>query len=199
MTFSLAVLGDSIAFGTGAADPADSIGPRLVRALAEDDVDVALHVVAVPGAVSAALAGQVRLVSRCDLAVVVVGANDLTRLVPPATAAAQLGAAVRDLRLLGADVLVVPAPDLSTVPWVPPALQALVATASAELQRRQHEAVRAAGGVAVPIGADLGERFRNQPGLFAADRFHPSSAGYALITEALLPVVRSIARGRAAA
>lgn len=199
MTYSLAVLGDSIAFGTGAADPSDAIGPRLVRALAEDDVDVALQVVAVPGATSAALAGQVRQVTRCDLALVVVGANDLTRLVPPATAAQQLGAAVRDLRVLGADVLVVPAPDLSTVPWVPPAFQALVATASAELQRRQDEAVRAAGGVAVPIGADLGERFRNQPGLFAADRFHPSSAGYALIADALLPVVRSVARGRTAA
>ncbi|SCX57982.1 Lysophospholipase L1 [Klenkia marina] len=199
MSFSLAVLGDSIAFGTGAARPADAIGPRLVAALAEDGVDATLQVVAVPGAVSAALAGQVRSVTRCDLALVVVGANDLTRLVPPATAAEQLGAAVQDLRLLGADVLVVPAPDLSTVPWVPPAFQALVATASAELQRRQTGAVRAAGGVAVPIGTELGERFRAQPALFSADRFHPSSAGYALIAEALAPVVRAVARGRTAA
>ena len=199
MSFSLAVLGDSIAFGTGAARPADAIGPRLVAALAEDDVDAALQVVAVPGAVSAGLAAQVRQVTRCDLALVVVGANDLTRLVPPATAARHLGAAVRDLRVLGADVLVVPAPDLSTVPWVPPALRVLVATASAELQRRQTDAVRAAGGTAVAVGAELGQRFRSQPALFSADRFHPSSAGYALIAEALVPVVRSIARARAAA
>jgi lysophospholipase L1-like esterase len=199
VTLALAVLGDSIAFGTGAARPADAIGPRLVTALAEDGVDATLQVVAVPGAVSAGLAGQVRQVTRADLALVVVGANDLTRLVPPATAAQQLGACVRDLRRLGADVLVVPAPDLSTVPWVPPAFQALVATASAELQRRQAEAVRAAGGVAVPVGADLAQRFRAQPALFAADRFHPSSAGYALVAEALAPVVRAVARGRAAA
>jgi lysophospholipase L1-like esterase len=106
---------------------------------------------------------------------------------------------VRELRALGADVLVVPAPDLSTVPWVPPAFQALVATASAELRRRQAEAVLAAGGVAVPVGEDLAQRFRAQPALFAADRFHPSSAGYALIAEALAPVVRSVARGRSAA
>lgn len=199
MTLALAVLGDSIAFGTGATRTADALGPRLVAALAEDGVDASLQVVAVPGAVSAGLAGQVRQVVRVDLALVVVGANDLTRLVPPATAAQQLGACVRDLRALGADVLVVPAPDLSTVPWVPPAFQALVATASAELQRRQTDAVRAAGGVAVPVGADLAQRFRAQPALFAADRFHPSSAGYALIAEALAPVVRSVARGRAAA
>ncbi|MEI4273587.1 SGNH/GDSL hydrolase family protein [Klenkia sp. LSe6-5] len=198
MTLALAVLGDSIAFGTGAARPADALGPRLVAALAEDGVDATLQVEAVPGAVSAALAGQVRLVTRCDLALVVVGANDLTRLVPPATAAQQLGAAVRDLRVTGADVLVVPAPDLSTVPWVPPAFQALVATASGELQRRQADAVRAAGGVVVPVGAELGQRFRAQPALFAADRFHPSSAGYALIAEALAPVVRAVARSRAA-
>lgn len=199
MTFSLAVLGDSIAFGTGAARPDDAIGPRLVRALAEDGVDATLQVVAVPGAVSAALAGQVQQVTRCDLALVVVGANDLTRLVPPATAAQQLGSCVRDLRVLGADVLVVPAPDLSAVPWVPPAFQQLVAVASGELQRRQSEAVRTAGGVAVPIGTELGERFRAQPALFSADRFHPSSAGYALIAEALTPLVRSVARGRSAA
>ncbi|KQS72147.1 SGNH/GDSL hydrolase family protein [Modestobacter sp. Leaf380] len=199
MSLSLVVLGDSIAFGTGAAVPADAIGPRLVRALAEDGVDAALQVVAVPGATSAGLATQVRQVTRAHLALVVVGSNDLTRLVPPATAARQLGDAVRDLRLLGADVLVVPAPDLSTVPWVPPSFQAMVSTASGELRRQQTEAVRAAGGVAVPIGEELGQRFRAQPALFSADRFHPSSSGYALIAEALLPVVRSIARARDAA
>ncbi len=199
MTFSLAVLGDSIAFGTGASDPADAIGPRLVRALAEDDVDAVLQVVAVPGAVSAGLAAQLRQVVHAELALVVVGANDLTRLVPPSTAAAQLGEAVRMLRLRGADVLVVPAPDLSTVPWVPPALHSLVSDASGELRRRQAEAVRAAGGVVVPIADDLSARFRAQPALFAADRFHPSSAGYALIAEGLAPVVRSIARSRSAA
>jgi len=199
VTFSLAVLGDSIAHGTGASSPADAIGPRLVRALAEDDVDAALQVVAVPGSVSAGLAAQLRQVARADLAIVVVGSNDLTRLVPPATAAALLGDAVRALRLLGADVLAVPAPDLSTVPWVPPALHSLVSNASGELRRRQTEAVRAAGGVAVPIGEDLAARFKAQPALFAADHFHPSSAGYALIAEALAPVVRSIARARTAA
>lgn len=196
---SLAVLGDSIAHGTGASRPDDALGPRLVAALAEDGLDVALQVLAVPGAVSAGLAAQVRQVTRADLGLVVVGSNDLTRLVPPATAAEQLGAAVRQLRQLGAEVLVVPAPDLSTVPWVPPALQSLVSTASGELQRRQADAVRAAGGVLAPIGADLGQRFRARPALFAADRFHPSSAGYALIAEALVPVVRAIARSRSAA
>ncbi len=199
MTLSLVVLGDSIAYGTGASDPADAIGPRLVRALAEDDVDAVLQVVAVPGAVSAGLAAQLRQVVHVDLALVIVGANDLTRLVAPVTAAALLGDTVRALRLLGADVLAVPAPDLSTVPWVPPAFQALVATASGELRRRQTAAVRTAGGVTVPIGEELGARFRAQPALFALDHFHPSSAGYALIAEALAPVVRSIARGRAAA
>ena len=196
MTLSLVVLGDSIAFGTGALQPADAIGPRLVAALAEDGVDVALQVLAVPGATSAGLAAQVRQVGSAHLALVVVGSNDLTRLVPPATAAQQLGSCVRDLRVLGADVLVVPAPDLSTVPWVPPSFQALVSTASGELRRRQTDAVREAGGVAVPIGQDLGQRFRAQPALFSADRFHPSSTGYALIAEALLPVVRSMARAR---
>ncbi len=49
-----------------------------------------LRVLAVPGATSRDLAAQVRraVLLGVDLALVVVGANDLTRLVPPAQAAA---------------------------------------------------------------------------------------------------------------
>ena len=80
----LVVLGDSIAYGTGARSPDDSLGPRLSAVLAGDGFDVDLHVLAVPGAVSAHLAAQVRRAEplRPDLAVVVIGANDLARFVP---------------------------------------------------------------------------------------------------------------------
>jgi len=109
------VLGDSLAFGTGAATPSDTLGARLTRTLEQRGAAVELQVVAVPGATSLDLAAQVRRAAAADVALLVVGANDLTRQVPPAQAAAALGAAVRELRGRGTRVLVVPTPDLSSV------------------------------------------------------------------------------------
>jgi lysophospholipase L1-like esterase len=44
------------------------------------------------------------------------------------------------------------------------------------------------------LGTDLDAAFAADPGLFAADRFHPSSAGYARIAAALAPTVLAAAR-----
>jgi lysophospholipase L1-like esterase len=194
----LVVLGDSIAHGTGAARPEDALGPRLARALTAEGFAVELSVVAVPGAASADLGAQVRraLPLHPDLAVVVVGANDLARFVPPASAAADLGAAVAALRAAGSDVVVVPAPDLALVPWIPAAYRSLVTAASAHLQARQVAVVREHGGRPAEIGSDVGAAFAADPALFSADRFHPSSAGYARIATALAPTVLAAARAR---
>jgi lysophospholipase L1-like esterase len=194
----LAVLGDSIAFGTGAARADDTLGAQLRTALRADGHDVELTVYAVPGAVSADLAPQVRRALRegADLAVVVVGANDLARLVTPETAAAALGNAVTELRAAGIDVVVVPAPDMSTIPFVPPAFRPVVRAASAQLQRRQEEVAAAAGARVAALAAHVGRSFESDPAMFAADRFHPSSAGYAAIAAALTPFVLTAARER---
>ncbi|MFP5372513.1 MAG: enoyl-CoA hydratase-related protein, partial [Actinomycetes bacterium] len=73
----LVVLGDSIAFGTGALRIEDTLGRRLATALIADGFDVDLHVLAVPGSVSRDLAAQVRRAEplAADVAVIVIGAN----------------------------------------------------------------------------------------------------------------------------
>lgn len=196
----LVLLGDSLAHGTGAARPGDALGPRLADALTAAGHDVRVDVLAVPGATTDDLPPQVAraLALRPDLAVVVVGANDLLRLAPPAPSAAALGEAVAGLQRAGADVLAVTAPDLSVVPQVPPAWRAEVQAACATLERLQAAAVSAAGGVAVRLGSELAPRFARQRALLAADRFHPSSAGYAVVAEALAPHVVALADGRCA-
>jgi lysophospholipase L1-like esterase len=194
----LVVLGDSIAYGTGARHPDDSLGPRLSGALAADGFDVDLHVLAVPGAVSAHLGAQVRRAEplHADLAVVVIGANDLARFVPVDSAAAALAAAVTALRADGTDVVVVPAPDMSSIPFVPPAFRAAVRAACAQLQQHQARVAEAAGAIVAHIAVEIGNAFALDPALFSADRFHPSSAGYRHIATALTPTVLAAARAR---
>jgi lysophospholipase L1-like esterase len=193
----LVVLGDSIAYGTGARSPEDALGPRLTATLAAEGFEVDLHVLAVPGAVSVDLARQARRAEPlgADVAVVVIGANDLARFVPPAQAAASLGAAVTTLRSAGTQVVVVPAPDMSSVPFVPPAFRAAVRAASVQLQRHQAAATESAGGAVAEVAA-VAPLFAADPAMFSADRFHPSSAGYAAIAQAVAPAVVAAARAR---
>jgi lysophospholipase L1-like esterase len=194
----LVVLGDSIAYGTGALRAEDTLGRRLSAELSADGFDVELRVLAVPGAVSGDLAAQVRRAEPfdADLAVVVIGANDLARFVPPEQAAAALAAAVTALRARGADVVAVPAPDMSMVPFVPPAFRSLVRAACAQLQQRQAAVVEAAGGSVAGVAAEVAGAFTADPAMFSADRYHPSSAGYARIAAALAPTVLAAARAR---
>ena len=189
VTLRLALLGDSIAYGIGAARPEDALAPRLAAVLSALGLDVQTQVEAVPGARSSGLKAQVDRVLpwQPDVVVVVIGANDLTRSVPVEKAVAALRAAVVRLRQAGAQVVLAPAPDLSVVPHVPAAARELVRATSLQLRRAQLEAVREEGGQAAD--ADTARAFAADPSLFSADRFHPSSAGYALIAQALTPYV----------
>ena len=194
----LVVLGDSIAYGTGATRAEDALGPRLAQVLYREGIDTDLTVLAVPGAVSRDLAAQVRRAAplHADLAVVVIGANDLARFLPVDQAAAALSAALADLRAAGTDVVVVPAPDMSSVPFVPPAFRPVVQAACAVLQQRQAAVAEVHGAVVAPVAAEVGRAFTTDPALFSRDRFHPSSAGYARIAAALAPTVLAAARDR---
>jgi lysophospholipase L1-like esterase len=194
----LAVLGDSIGYGIGAAAHADTLGARLVRLLREQGVDATADVAAVPGARSAGLDAQVRRTvgDPPDVAVVVIGANDVTHLVGPETAASHLRSAVRALREAGGEVVVAPAPDLSVVPHVPVAMRETVRRASDQLRRAQSEVTVAEGGRVADGHAETSRAFAADASLFAADRFHPSSKGYAVIAGALAPAVLAAVAAR---
>ncbi|WP_238598528.1 SGNH/GDSL hydrolase family protein [Saccharothrix sp. ALI-22-I] len=194
------VLGDSLAVGVGCARAEQTLGRLLTDVLRSAGHGVDLGVHAVSGARSTGLAAQVRAAvsTGADLALIVIGANDLTSFTLPAVGARLLHDAVLDLRRAGGQVVVATAPDLGVVSHVPSAYRAFVSQASGLYARAQADAVVRAGGVVAAVGSQLFDRFATDPGLFSADRFHPSPAGYALIADALAPYVLTAA-GRWAA
>ena len=191
MTLRLALLGDSMAAGRGAARRTDAPGALLGDRLRDDGWSVTTQVLAVSGARSADLAGQVDQARgwRPHVAVVIIGANDLIHRTRAGDAARDLGDAVRRLHEVGCEVVVAPAPDLSALPDTPAGLKPMLRAASMLLRDRQIIAARAAGAHVADCDHGTAAAFSADRSLFSADRFHPSSAGYAVIADALYPAV----------
>lgn len=189
----LAVLGDSGAAGLGAKRPADTMGAILAGALAEvSGRTVTLSNHAVIGAQTKDLGEQVdrALWTRPHVAVILVGANDVTHLVPRHLSQRRLRSAIVRLREAGTDVVMATCPDLGTVKPVPQPLRTLMRRRSRLLAQAQEETTIAEGGRAVPLGSILGPEFDERPDvMFADDRFHPSTDGYTVAAHALLPEV----------
>lgn len=190
----LLLLGDSIAAGLGAGHRRDTLGARLAKQVARTaGRPVRLRTAAVVGSETSALVGQLEALPatyRADVAVIVVGGNDVTHRVPVARAAAQLEDAVRELRGRGIPVVVGTCPDLGTLRAVPQPLRSLAARASRQLAAAQTVAVHRAGGRVVGLARAVGPVFSERPDeMFSVDRFHPSAAGYRRTADALLPAV----------
>ena len=190
----LVVLGDSIAAGLGADHPRHTLGGELSRRIANaTGRSVRLRTAAEVGAESSQLAGQVARLPedyRPDVAVVVVGGNDVTHRVPVAESVAHLAGAVAALRERGAQVVVGTCPDLGALREVPQPLRALGSRASRVLAQAQRDAALAAGARVVTLADVVGPFFITNPDeMFSLDRFHPSTHGYKRTAKAMLPSV----------
>lgn len=190
----LAILGDSVASGLGAERVHDTIGGILAEDLSRaTNRPVSLTNHAVIGARSTDLAQQVTraLASRPHLAVIVIGANDVTHAVRPRVAAAHLQDAIMRLRAEGTRVIVGTCPDLGTVRPVGPPLKWVARKRSRQLAAAQTAVAIEAGARAIDIADRLGPEFTaNAETMFAPDLFHPSSLGYHRIAEQFRPVAR---------
>ena len=190
---SLVVLGDSSAAGLGVHRARETPGGLIAAGLAEaGDRRVRLTVVARVGAVSQDLERQVALAleERPDVALIMVGANDVTHRIRPATSVRLLEQAVRRLRAAGCEVVVGTCPDLGTIEPIAQPLRAVARRWSRNLAAAQTIAVVEAGGRTVSLGDVLGPEFAARPKeMFAPDRFHPSAAGYRAAAMSLLPSI----------
>jgi lysophospholipase L1-like esterase len=186
----IAMLGDSTAAGYGVYRDRDTPGAQLAIGISEA-ARRPVHItnVAVVGAESPDLTVQVDRLSGVpfDLAVLMIGANDVTERTKPAEAVPYLEDAVRRLRATGAEVVVGTCPDLGTIRPLAQPLRAYARRLSREMAKEQTVAVVRAGGRTVSLGDLLGPLFATRLELFSEDRFHPSAAGYAEAARAVLP------------
>ena len=191
----LVMLGDSTAAGMGADTGRQTVGGIIATGLAAfTGRQVRLTNEAVIGAESAdlerQLANALDRVARPDVAVILIGGNDVTHRIDRTTAVRHLELVVRRLRALGVEVVVGTCPDLGTVQPIPVPLKHLVRRWSRDLAAAQTVAVVEAGGRTVSLGDLLGPEFLASPKeLFSEDQFHPSPAGYARVGAVLLPAV----------
>lgn len=191
----LMIFGDSTATGYGCLSAEEVPGALIAKALAQrTGMRVRLSTKAIVGATSRGLAGQVDAMFVAgpppDLAVIMIGANDVTSLNGVAGSVQRLHAAVKRLRASGAVVVVGTCPDLGAVNAIPQPLRWVAHTRARQLARAQAQAVKAAGGIAVPFADFRAPQFHDAPELlFAQDQYHPSAAGYALAASQVIPAL----------
>ena len=191
----LVMLGDSSAAGMGCDNRYQTVGATIAGGVsALTGRPVHLTNTAVIGAESSGL--ELQLANALDqvpgphVAVIMIGANDVTHRIDKSVAVRHLGDTVRRLRGLGTEVVVGTCPDLGTIQPIPQPLRLIGRRWSRDLAAAQTVAVVEAGGRTVSLGDLLGPEFAERPHeMFSADRFHPSPAGYARAAAALLPSV----------
>jgi len=149
----------------------------------------------VVGAVFAGLPYQVDAALEYDpeVAVIIIGGNDVTHISARPSAVRHLGDAVRRLRAAGCKVVVGTCPDVGAIQPIKPPLRWLARTWSRQLAAAQTVAVVEAGGRSVSMVDLLGPAFAADPGrMFGSDRFHPSVEGYARAAAVMMPTLMAM-------
>ena len=191
----LMIFGDSTAAGYGCQDGDELPGVLIARGLAEESGKrVRLSTKAIVGATSKGLEGQIDAMFVAgpppDAAVIMIGANDITKPNGIGPSARRVGRAVRRLRGSGAVVVVGTCPDFGVLTAIPQPLRFVARSRGLRLARAQASEIRSAGGIPVPFSDLLAPDFRKKPELLISnDMFHPSAAGYALAANQLLPAL----------
>ncbi|MFE9930633.1 SGNH/GDSL hydrolase family protein [Streptomyces sp. NPDC005533] len=192
----LGMLGDSTAAGLGVRRARQTPAALLASGLAAvAERPVELRNVALSGAMSDDLDRQVGLLLNDetpapDVCVIMIGANDVTRRMPPTQSVRCLTSAVRRLRMAGAEVVVGTCPDLGTIEPVYQPLRWMARRVSRQLAAAQTIGVVALGARTVSMGDLLGPEFAANPReMFGPDSYHPSAEGYATAAMAVLPTL----------
>lgn len=189
----IALLGDSSAAGYGVDHVEETPGAHLASNIAEAlDRRVYLVSSAKVGAQTKDLDAQIDRVLHVEpsVAVIFIGANDVTHAVTIPTSLRNLRRALERLDAAGVSVVVATCPDLGTIEPLAPPLKQVARLWSRRLAAAQSAVVVECGARSVAMASILASEFMAMSQLlFGPDRFHPSAAGYARMASAVLPTV----------
>lgn len=174
----LAVVGESTAAGSGVDSHEDGFAGSLARALTTRTArPVDWEVAAQFGATARRVRHRLlpRLTGEYDLAVLLAGANDVLTRRPAAHWADDLTAIVDGLGARAERVVVSAIPPFGLFPALPGALRRYLGERAAQFDEVARQVCAARPGA---TWAGFGAGLRPGPDFFAADRFHPSAAGY---------------------
>jgi lysophospholipase L1-like esterase len=193
---TMVMLGDSSAAGYGVHRPRETPGALLATSVSRRlRRPVRLYRVAVVGSMSSGLPYQVdaALEYEPDVAVILIGGNDVTHVSAREESVRYLGDAVRRLRATGCKVVVGTCPDIGGIQPIKPPLRWLARKWSRDLAAAQTVAVVEAGGRTVSLGNLLGPIFAADPvRMFSPDHFHPSAEGYVRAASVVLPTLLAV-------
>ncbi len=186
-------LGDSTAAGVGAPSAATAL-PTLVSMGLDRPVELA--VLARSGAtVADVVERQLPAVAGLepDVVFVSVGANDVTHLTSRSDFERRYRRLVAGLPE-SAEVVLLGVPDMGAIPRLAQPLRAVAGFRGDQLDDVVQQIASDTASTYVDIAAETGPPFRRDPDrFFAADRYHPSDAGYRLWADAVLEVVQASA------
>lgn len=189
----IALLGDSSACGYGVERVEQTPGSLLASGVsAQGNQRIYMRQFCVVGARTEDLAAQIdrALPIEPDVALILVGANDVTNMTLPSASVRHLSDGVRRLRDAGVAVVVGTCPDLGTITPIAQPLRQIARSWSRRIAAAQTIAVIEQGGRTVSLGSILGPEFAAAPAVFfGPDQFHPSPEGYRALVRILLPSV----------
>jgi lysophospholipase L1-like esterase len=188
----IAVLGDSLALGTGASRADGGFIFPAFRSVLAQHPGSRIDNVAIGGAT---VADVVRLQidrlrgTRYTCAIVCAGGNDVVRGTPGAAFASAYATLLARLArtLPGTRIICCGVPDVSESPIFANERAQTLATAQRD-NRAVRTAARVAGAAFVDLFA-LTHAVHDPQRLLSRDRFHPSDTGYAMLAGALTPVL----------
>ena len=193
------VLGDSTAVSQG-GDYEQGYAVQTAQYLAREYA-VSWANVAVPGARAADVAGKQATQAAAfkpDVALVAVGANDITHLTSIGDVRRSVEQIITKLREANPSVRVIltGSPDMGSPPRIPPLLRQLAGGRTKTLNAELYKLADGHHVFFAPIAERTGPAFRKDRGLFAADNFHPTADGYKLWTPVITPYLDKALAGR---
>lgn len=189
----LVVIGDSTSVGIGAT-AIEKTYPVILAMHLGTRFHVSLEVVGRSGARMSDAAGFAVEAAQLapQVAVIGIGANDVTHATPLKRFGEHLSSAIRVLTESDVRVLVALGPRFDT-PAIPQPLRALIRARARAINRTIKRVAAKEGVEVLDLPGALGDSFARDRDLYSRDRFHPGDRGYALWADVMKDKVMNAA------